>query len=460
MGNASGSCHALASHVWAALGGEPGIDLSQEGEGTLPSVHAVTELAVATIGAAGRATAELTSALFGDAPQIVVDRRLASLWFGRSFEPLGWELAPTWDAVAGDYRTSDGWIKLHTNAPAHRRAALGVLAVPVDRGAVERAVDRWRAEELETAVIEAGGCAAAMRSAATWREHAQGLAVAAEPLVRWEDTDRAERPVWPGTRARPLRGLRVLDLTRVLAGPVATRFLAGFGAEVLRIDPPWWEEPAIVPDVTLGKRCTRLDLRKGNDLATLERLLADADVLVHGYRPGALDGLGFGAEQRRQLRPGLVDVSLCAYGWTGPWHGRRGFDSLVQMSSGIAEAGMRASGSDRPVPLPVQALDHACGYLMAAAVLRGLTQRVTRGVGCEARASLARVAAVLAPTRGDIRGPGLAPANEQDWAEGVENTAGGPARRLRPPLTLGTAVPRWDRGAGPLGTAAPSWANR
>ncbi|MGI3902254.1 MAG: CoA transferase [Janthinobacterium lividum] len=449
----------LASKVWAALGGEPGTDLSQEGDETLPSVHAVTDLAVATIGAAGRAIAELTAALFGDEPQVVVDRRLASLWFGRSFEPIGWELAPTWDAVAGDYRTSDGWVKLHTNAPAHRRAALGVLGVPVNRGAVERAVARWRAEDLETAVVEAGGCAAAMRSAAFWREHPQGMAVAAEPLVRFEDTDRVKRPVWPGTRERPLQGLRVLDVTRVLAGPVATRFLAGFGAEVLRIDPPWWDEPAIAPDVTLGKRCARLDLRREEEFATLEKLLADADVIVHGYRPGALEGLGFGAERRRQLRPGLVDVSLCAYGWTGPWRGRRGFDSLVQMSSGIAEAGMRASGFDRPVPLPVQALDHACGYLMAAAVLRGLTQRVSCGVGCEARASLARVAAVLATTRGDIRGPGLAPANEQDWAEGIENTAGGPARRLRAPVTVGTAVPRWDRGAGPLGTAAPAWAS-
>ncbi len=450
----------LTDKVWAALGGDPRVGLEVEVEGALPSVHAVTDLAVATIGAAGRATSELTETLFGHAPCVTVDRRLASLWFARSFEPLGWEPAPTWDVVAGDYRTIDGWIKLHTNAPAHQRAALGVLGVPVDRGAVERAVARWRGEELEAAVVEAGGCAAAMRSAAAWREHAQGRSVSAEPLVRRKDTDAAAGPVWPGTPERPLQGLRVLDLTRVLAGPVATRFLAGFGAEVLRIDPPWWDEPAIVPDVTLGKRCARLDLRQAEDRARLEALLAEADVLVHGYRPGALDSLGFGAERRRQLRPGLVDVSLCAYGWTGPWRGRRGFDSLVQMSSGIAAAGMRASGSDRPVPLPVQALDHACGYLMAAAVLRGLTQRVSRGVGCEARASLARVAAVLAPTRGDIRGPGLAPASEQDWAEGVENTAGGPARRLRPPLTLGTAVPRWDRGAGPLGTAAPSWANR
>ena len=169
----------------------------------------------------------------------------------------------------------------------------------------------------------------------------------------------------------------MLDLTRVLAGPVATRFLAGFGADVLRIDPPEWDEPAVVPEVTLGKRCARLDARTDDGRAHLRRLLAEADVLVHGYRPGVLDSLlGVDADGRAELRPGLVEVCLDAYGWTGPWSARRGFDSLVQMSSGIAEAGMRWAGRDVPTPLPVQALDHATGYLMAAEVIDGLRGEV------------------------------------------------------------------------------------
>ena len=170
-------------------------------------------------------------------------------------------------------------------------------------------------------------------------------------------------------------------MTRVLAGPVATRFLAGFGAEVLRIDLPGWDEPAIVPDVTLGKHCARLDLRQPRDRNTWEGLLQAADVLVHGYRPGALAGLGLDAEQRRALCPGLVDVSLDAYGWDGPWRGRRGFDSLMQMSCGIAAAGMTMLNRDRPTPLPVQALDHATSYIMAAAAVRGLTDRLITGLG-------------------------------------------------------------------------------
>ncbi len=163
--------------------------------------------------------------------------------------------------------------------------------------------------------------------------------MAGEPLVAFEPGSNRSASRWAPRPGRALAGLRVLDLTRVLAGPVATRFLAGFGADVVRIDPPGWDEPALEPEVTLGKSCARLDLRRDADRATFERLLSGADVLVHGYRPGALDGLGYGAAARQSLAPGLVEVCLDAYGWTGPWAGRRGFDSLVQMSCGIAQAG-------------------------------------------------------------------------------------------------------------------------
>ncbi len=173
-----------------------------------------------------------------------------------------------------------------------------------------------------------------MLSIGEWAGHPQGRAVAPEPLVYLAATQPAGAPNWALDPARPLDGLRILDLTRVLAGPVATRCMAGFGAHVLRIDPPDWDEPALVPDVTLGKKCARLDLRVTADV--FDHLLSRADVLVHGYRPGALDKLGYPASFRQSLSPGLIDVSLDAYGWRGPWAGRRGFDSLVQMSTGIA----------------------------------------------------------------------------------------------------------------------------
>src|SRR5690606_39816064 len=185
-------------------------------------------------------------------------------------------------------------------------------------------------------------------------------------------------------------GLRVLALRRVLAGPVSTRLLAGRGGRGGTIDPRPGDEPAPAPEMTLGERTSRLDALDPAGLAQLKRLLAEADVVVHGYRSDALERMGLGEEVRRATRPGLVDVSLDAYGFTGPWATRRGFDSLVQMSAGIADAGMRAAAAERPTPLPVQAPEQATGSLMAAAVIAGLRDRIEHGTGSTARLSLAR----------------------------------------------------------------------
>jgi crotonobetainyl-CoA:carnitine CoA-transferase CaiB-like acyl-CoA transferase len=251
--------------------------------------------------------------------------------------------------------------------------------------------------------------------------------------------------------------VRVLDLTRIVAGPVATRFLAGFGAEVLRVDPLDWEEPSRAPEMTLGKRCVRLDLRAPHGREALLRLLVDADIVVHGYRPGALDGLGLGADVLRAVRSDLIDVSLDAYGWTGPWAGRRGYDSLVQMSTGIAHEGMRRSQGDKPIPLPVQALDHAAGYMMAAAAIRGLVRRRETGLGLIARVSLARTAALLVGALPlDGQSPIAAPADD-DFDPELELTAWGPARRLRPPLRISGMTMHWDSPATALGSSSAVW---
>lgn len=430
--------------------------LAVTGCGELPSWFAVTDLAAASVGAAGLMLARY--AADGEAaPAVTVDRRLASLWFGWTLHPDGWQMPPTWDPVAGDYPAKDGWIRLHTNAPAHRAAALSVLGTAAERDDVACAVANWHAADLETAVVDAGGCAAEMRGLDDWAAHPQGKAVAAEPLVAWTDHDPIEPRRETIDRARPLAGLRVLDLTRVLAGPIASRFLAAFGADVLRIDPPDWDEPGVVPEVTLGKRCAGLNLKTSGDRAVFERLLASADVLLHGYRPGALPGLGFDPDARRERNPGLVDVSLDAYGWTGPWAGRRGFDSLVQMSSGIAHHGMTASGADRPTPLPVQALDHATGYLLAAAVLSALAERRQGGVR-SARLSLARTAHLLTSAGTVTPTPEPLKETADDVAPAIEATDWGPARRTRFPLTIEGLKPNWPHPASNLRTASPEWA--
>lgn len=453
----------VARTVWTALGGDPtAIDrIACDGPGALPSAFAVSDLAAGTIGAAALAIA----AWAGGRPMARVDRRLASFWFQETIRPIGWEIPPPWDPIAGDYRTADGWIRLHTNAPHHRAAALAVLGTPSEKAAVAECVGTWQADALEAAVIAQGGCAATMRDLATWRAHPHGRAVAAEPLIHLDagstiSTPTGPTPTGPGDAARPLAGIRVLDLTRVLAGPVATRFLAGFGADVLRIDPPDWDEPGVVPSVTLGKRCARLDLRRDGDLGTLRALMAGADILVHGYRPDALARLGLDAAERQRLRPGLVDVCLDAYGWTGPWAGRRGFDSLVQMSSGIAAEGMHHYRTEAPRPLPVQALDHATGYLMAAAAVMGLARRRDTGQGMIARTSLARTAHLLAGLPATPDTAPFAPIADADFAAEPEATSWGPAHRLRPPVAIDGIPMRWDRGASALGSAEPVWLAR
>ena len=414
----------------------------------------MTGLAVAAIAAAGAAVAEFVEAGTGHRPSVAVDRRLASFWLSNSIRPIGWKLPPSWDAVAGDYRAADGWIRLHTNAPHHRLAALAVLGCAPEHHSVTEAVARWPADALETAIVASDGCAAVMRSAEAWADHPQGRAVAGEPLIHLVQHDAPARSTSIDP-SRPLAGIRVLDLTRVLAGPTATRFLAGVGADVLRLDPPFWIEPSLEPEMTIGKRCAAIDFREPADRDRFRALVSTADILVHGYRPGALDGFGLGDDERRRLNPALIDVRLDAYGWTGPWAGRRGFDSLIQMSTGIAHAGMIWAGADKPTPLPAQAIDHVTGYVLATAALRGLTRRLRTGAGITARASLARTATLL--TRAGTASA-LAPPCDADYDRTIETTVWGLAHRLHPPLTIDGAPMRWDRPAGHLRSAEPSWA--
>lgn len=434
-------------------------------QAVLPSTFDVTGFASATVAVAATAVAELAMVRqgLGSVPPVAVDRLAASAAF--RFEglvrPDGWELPPIWDPVAGDYRATNGWIRLHTNYANHRRATLAVLEADADRAAVAAAVERWDADELESAVVAAGGCAAALRTSTAWAAHPAGVASRDErpmvidrpvPISGGTGPDRSQ-PVG----ASPLAGLRVLDLTRVIAGPLGTRYLAGYGADVVRIDPPGFEEvPALLPEVTAGKRCAALDLADGADRARFEALVARADVVVGGLRPGALAELGYGAAGLRAINPGLVTVAHDAYGWSGPWAGRRGFDSLVQMSTGIAAAGAAAAGVDRPTPLPAQALDHGVGHLVAAAACRGLVRRIVEGVGSEARGSLVGAANVVSALAApEVAAPAVTVA-DADLVDG--DTAWGPLRRVPLAGRIGGYEQGWSIEAGPLGRHLPEFA--
>lgn len=449
----------LSRTIANSLYGEIGVsEIRNAGQGGLPSWFDVTGLAVASI---GQACAEI-AALNGSRAHtdLVIDPALASAWFGMTIRPQDWQMPPIWDEIAGLYETTDGWIRLHTNAAHHRRAALAVLACAPNRDAVQQAVSSWTATDLETAIVSAGGCAAQMRSFADWKVHPQGRAVLSEPLIDWAETSQTKPNAWRSDAEHPLAGLKVLDCTRVLAGPVCTRFLAGFGAEVLRIDPPGWAEHNIVPEITRGKRLTTLDLKTQDGKALFWALLKEADIFVHGYRADALEQLGLGANARKAANADLIDITLNAYGWTGPWATRRGYDSLVQMSSGIAELGMRRSGSGVPTPLPVQALDHAAGYLLAASAVRALNLRQSEGRILTAKLSLARTAGLLAETLSPDQPDALRSLTEADLIEQTEDTDWGPAKRVKFPCVSGLAAPQWDIPARNLHADPAEWLAR
>jgi CoA-transferase family III len=371
--------------VWRDLTGEeaPAVDLT--GAAALPGAFRVADAAVAATGCA-----LLAAARWHEARAVALDVTAATGAFLAERRLLVDGVQPTfWDPLAGDHLAADGWVRLHTNYPAHRTATLNALALPpdADRAAVAAAVAGRSARDVEEAVVAAGAAAAALRTGEAWRAHPQSVAVARRPLVE-VTVGAASSPL--GSEAsggRVGERVRVLDLTRVIAGPTATKVLAAVGADVLRLDAPGFEEvPALVADTSAGKRCARLDLRDRR----VGSLVAAADVLVCGLRPGALAGLGWTPERLAQVNPGLVVAELSAYGDTGPWAGRRGFDSLVQTVNGMAAEGMHRAHARAPVPLPAQALDHASGWLLAAGVLHALNLRRDDAQGRRVGVVLAR----------------------------------------------------------------------
>ncbi|WP_037668277.1 CoA transferase [Streptomyces griseus] len=447
--------------AWSALGGDPAL-LSRVStvarEGALVGRLPVRELARACVGACALAAAELGArrAGLGQVPEVRVDDGAVATAFVSERHLLIDGRAPVGFApLSRFWRTADGWVRTHANYPHHRARLLGALRVPEDVAAVESALAARSAREVEETVCAAGGLAVALRTPAEWSAHPQGRAVAARPLVERERSDTARARVLPplaGSPLLPAAGLRVLDLTRVTAGPVATRTLALLGADVLRVDPPQLPElPDQHADTGFGKRSTTLDLRA--DRRGFEELLSSADVVVTGYRPGTLDALGLSPDALVERRPGLVVAQLSAWGAYGPWAGRRGFDSLVQVATGIAAL---ERSVEQPGALPAQALDHGTGYLLAAAVLRALTEQSHEGYGRVVRLALARTAAWL--TAGIEQGPAddLPYDGPGPWLTERDSDLGR-LRYARSPVSLEGGPTDWRRAPGVLGADPARW---
>jgi crotonobetainyl-CoA:carnitine CoA-transferase CaiB-like acyl-CoA transferase len=459
----SRTAHLFLDDLGAALG----IDVQAvrfTGTGVLAGPYPMTDLGAACLAGAGAAVADLVADAGGASPAVTVDRPLATGLFHRAARPLRAATRSPFHPMSRDFATADGrWIRFQANYPHLRAATLAVLGTGEDGAAIASAVAGAKADELEAAVIAGGGAAAASRATWEWAAHAQGAAVTAEPLVDIAESDRRDTGRldgdWRPLTERPLAGLRVLDMTRVLAGPMATRLLAGFGAQVLRVDPPDYDEPNGIGsgDLTLGKRCAVLDLKTADGRACFAALLAGADILVHGLRPGALDGLGLDQDTRQAISPGLIEVTLSAYGWTGPWQGRRGFDTLVQNSTGMALAGGAWAGTGVPYRWPLSILDHSAGYLMAAAAVAAVARRARTGHGSVSRVSLARVAHWLTSGPAQDDEPPLELPLPGPLDPAVHDSPVGPVRRLRWPMRVSGIPFRFDRPGDPFGSSVPRW---
>ncbi|MET8772209.1 CoA transferase [Streptomyces sp. NPDC004658] len=452
------------TYAWSALGGDPArlARLTTVArEGALPARLPVRQLARACVGACALAAAELAAHRAGRAemPGVRVDDgAVATAFLSERLLQVDGRAPVAFAPLSRFWRTADGWVRTHANYPHHRARLLGTLGLPADASAEDVAgrLAQRSARETEEAVHHAGGLAVALRTPEEWQAHPQAAEVAARPLVERTRLDstpaRVLPPLDPAAVLLPAAGLRVLDLTRVLAGPVATRTLALLGADVLRLDAPWLPElPDQHADTGFGKRSATLDLTAGRD--TFEELLRTADVVVTGYRPGALDRFGLAPRALAERHPGLVVAQVSAWGAYGPWGGRRGFDSLVQVATGIA---VTEGSADRPGALPAQALDHGTGYLLAAAVLRALTEQSYDGGSRLVRLALARTAHWLTDGTLSTAAEGAPYAGPDAWLTETDSPLGR-LRHARPAVSFTGGPADWARPPVPWGSDPANW---
>jgi crotonobetainyl-CoA:carnitine CoA-transferase CaiB-like acyl-CoA transferase len=434
-------------------------------EPQVPSSFRVAAAAQAGIAAAGLAAAHVWKLRSGESQEVAVDMRHAAVecQSERYLRVDGNPPPPAWDAIAGIYTTRDRrFVRLHTNFPHHREAVCRVLDCKAERGDVQAALMHWDAQAFESAAYAAGGVVAMMRSFDEWSKLPQAKAVAALPLVTFEKIGEAAPKPWP-RGDRPLAGLRVLDLSRVIAAPVAGRTLAAHGADVLLVSAAGLPQiPWLTIDTGRGKLTAFVDLKSRSGQAALRDLLADADIFSQGYRPLALAGLGFSADAAARINPGIVCVSLSAYGHAGPWAGRRGFDSLVQTSTGFNHAEGQAAGIDGPKELPAQILDHTTGYLMAFGAMMAKARQSSEGGSWHVRVSLAQTGRWIwnlgrlpdGLKAAKLKAEAIAP-----FIEPVESGFG-PLEAVAHAAKLSKTPAYWARPAMPLGSHPPQWPAR
>lgn len=429
-----------------------------------PTRYNIVPPGAAVMAAAGLAAAELWKLKTGRQQRVrlTAHAAAAALRGSRYLRVNGEKPAPDPDNITGFYPLRDGrWMYLHCNFWNLRDANVGVLGVPAKRAAVEKAVATWDGIELESAIFEAGGACGFVRSEEEWGALPQAQTVARLPLLEIIKIGEAPpRPLPEGDR--PLSGVRVLDLTRVLAGPTCARTLAEHGADVLRVTREDLADMGMTDfDTGIGKLCTHIDLRKPAEAETMRRLISTCDVFSQSYRPGALAGRGFSPEALAEMRPGIVYVTLSAWGHEGPWSKRRGYDTVVQSANGMAYK----PNKERPAFLPVSAQDYVAGYLLAFGAMVALGRRAREGGSWFVRTSLAnaghfiREHGLLSPSEYE-KLPAELPADELQALMTQHDSPIGRLTHLAPVVQMSETPARWSRPAVPRGYNKPEWPDR
>jgi crotonobetainyl-CoA:carnitine CoA-transferase CaiB-like acyl-CoA transferase len=460
--------HDILADLWKLTAGEPAaldsVKLTGE-EPVLPSSFRVAAAAQVPIAASALAAAEIWKLRGGEAQGVSVDmlHAVVECRSERYLRVDGKPPPPTWDKTAGVYRTRDQrYLRLHTNFKHHRAAVCNVLQCEQEREKIQAALMGWDGEAFETAAYAGGAVVSLMRSHDEWMATPHAKALAALPVLTIEKI--GEAPPKPWTRAgRPLSGVRVLDLSRVIAAPVAGRTLAAHGADVLLVYGPNLPAiPWLTIDTGRGKLSTFIELKSEEGCARMRALVAETDIFSQGFRPEAIAACGFSPEDVAKINPGIVYVTLSAYGHAGPWSGRRGFDSLVQTSTGFNHAEGVAAGVEGPKELPAQMLDHATGYLMAFGAMMAKARQAREGGSWHVRVSLAQTGRWLwnlgrvqnGFAQADLKSDAIAPFME-DMPSGF-----GTLNAVRHSAILSKTPAYWARPAVPLGTDKAEWPAR
>lgn len=457
------NANAILANIWALGGIAPqalGCVNLTGADPVLPSSFAVGTAAQSSMAAAALAACELGHVRGQDRQTVGVDMAHAAQ------ECVGWyslngQVPDPWDKFSGLYACTDGWVRVHTNFAHHRDGALALLGLSpatAEREDVQRALHHWKALDFEEAAAERGLVVAALRSFAQWDAHPQALAIAVQPLLTVERIGDAPPLPMPPLRADqgPLSGLHVLELTRIIAGPVAGRTLAAYGADVMLVNSPHLPNIDTIAENSRGKLSCQLDLRDQRQRQAMDSLVAQSDVFIQGYRPGGLESLGYGPTALAEKRPGMVVVSLSAYGEQGPWSQRRGFDSLVQAATGFNLAEAEAAGSAQPKALPMQILDHASGYLMAFAAAAAKARQLQEGGSWHVRVSLAQTAHWLRSMGRLASGFAVTPSDRQPYLETYASGFGSLVA-VRPTAQLSRTPAQWSRPSMPPGSHLPVW---